>query len=267
VLTMGAVVAAMIATSGDEAFVMLALFPRTAVLLTLGLMGVGIAAGFLTDVVGGKRMLEEACDGLVLHEPELCSCFPRGMVLRQLRRPSPARGTLVVGAAVFVLAVIAGRLGPEHWNWIRVTLVGVGSLALFVVGTVPEHFLEGHLWRHVVLQHVPRIFLWTLGAMAVLALLTHEVHVGSFVQHNRWLVMVLSAVVGIVPESGPHLVFVTLYSGGLVPLSTLVTSSIVQDGHGMLPLLAFSRSAFLKIKGINLLVGLLVGGLLMALGW
>ena len=62
------------------------------------------------------------------------------------------------------------------------------------------------------------------------------------------------------------LVFVTLYEKGLVPLSTLVTSSIVQDGHGMLPLLAHSRSDFVRVKAINLAVGLVVGTVMMLLG-
>jgi hypothetical protein len=46
-----------------------------------------------------------------------------------------------------------------------------------------------------------------------------------------------------------------------------VASCIVQDGHGTLPLLAYSRSDFLKVKGINLVVGFAVGAALMALGW
>jgi hypothetical protein len=49
-------------------------------------------------------------------------------------------------------------------------------------------------------------------------------------------------------------------------LGTLVASSIVQDGHGMLPLLAESRVDFLRVKGINLLAGVVVGALLMAMG-
>ncbi len=69
-----------------------------------------------------------------------------------------------------------------------------------------------------------------------------------------------------VPESGPHLIFTTLYAKGLAPFSVLLTSSIVQDGHGMLPMLAHSRRAFLIIKLINLLVGLSIGALLMATG-
>jgi hypothetical protein len=48
---LGAVVACMIATSGDESFVMLALFPGTAALVTLGLAATGVIAGAATDTV------------------------------------------------------------------------------------------------------------------------------------------------------------------------------------------------------------------------
>jgi len=45
-VSFGAVVAAMIATSGDESFVMLAMIPKQALLLTLVLFVLGIGAGF-----------------------------------------------------------------------------------------------------------------------------------------------------------------------------------------------------------------------------
>jgi hypothetical protein len=76
----------------------------------------------------------------------------------------------------------------------------------------------------------------------------------------------VSGLFGLIPESGPHLLFVTMYERGIAPLSVLVTSSIVQDGHGMLPLLAHSRLDFLKVKAINLVAGLLAGALLMLFG-
>jgi hypothetical protein len=41
----------------------------------------------------------------------------------------------------------------------------------------------------------------------------------------------------------------------------------VQDGHGMLPLLADSRRDFLKIKAINLFVGLVAGFIGYMFGW
>ena len=43
----------------------------------------------------------------------------------------------------------------------------------------------------------------------------------------------------------------------------LVANSIVQDGHGTLPLLAVSKSAFLRLKLINLVVGIAAGGLML----
>ena len=48
-VTPGAVVAAMIATSGDESFVMLAMAPKTAVMVFLLLFLVAILAGAITD--------------------------------------------------------------------------------------------------------------------------------------------------------------------------------------------------------------------------
>jgi hypothetical protein len=38
-----------------------------------------------------------------------------------------------------------------------------------------------------------------------------------------------------------------------------MANSIVQDGHGMLPLLAESKKSFLWVKIINIIVGLIVG--------
>jgi hypothetical protein len=57
-----------------------------------------------------------------------------------------------------------------------------------------------------------------------------------------------------------------MFSQRLVPLSVLVASSIVQDGHGMLPLLAASKRAFVVVKLINLAVGVTVGAALLLAG-
>jgi len=62
-------------------------------------------------------------------------------------------------------------------------------------------------------------------------------------------------------------VFVTLYAQGSIPLSILLASSIVQDGHGMLPMLADSRRKFVVIKAINFAAGLLIGTVALALGF
>jgi hypothetical protein len=263
----GALVACMIATSGDEAFVMLALFPKTALALTVGLAVFGWAVGALTDSILGPFAGDRADHGFALHELEDCRCFARGEIIDQLRRPSLARGALTLALAALLTSVVSGSIGPESWNWLRVTLTVMGCFVLFIVLTVPEHFLDKHLWHHTVLQHVPRIFLWTTGALLLVAGLERFVPDDALLGLGRWWALLAASLLGIVPESGPHLMVVALFDRGLVPLSVLVAGSVVQDGHGMLPLLAESRSDFLKVKGINLVAGLVVGAVLMALGW
>ena len=60
-LTLGAVVAAMIATSGDEAFVMLAMVPQQAIFLTIGLLA--NRSGRSRDVAHAGTLAEGICAG------------------------------------------------------------------------------------------------------------------------------------------------------------------------------------------------------------
>jgi hypothetical protein len=268
-VSLGALVAAMIATSGDETFVMLALFPSTAMLMTLGLAVLGVLSGWLTDTWLPPKWIptvDAGCCGLQVHEVTECHCFPKGKILAQWRDLSPYRATLMVSLAIVVFVIITGYLGPSEWGWKRITLLFVMGAGLFIISTVPDHFLEKHLWRHVAKHHVPRVFLWTFGALAVLAVLMHFIDFGAVVASNHVAVLITAALVGVLPESGPHLVFVTMFADKIVPLSILFASSIVQDGHGMLPLLSTSKRAFVIVKLINLIVGLAVGGLMLAVG-
>jgi hypothetical protein len=266
VVSLGAVVGAMIATSGDEAFVMLALFPRAAVGLTLGLAALGLIAAPIVDRLAGRaRFAPESCTRMTIHAEE-CRCFPREALIRQWRRPVNPRLLLSLGMAGYTLWVVLGGSGlPDAWNWVRLTLLLVGAFGLFVVGTVPDHFLQEHLWRHVAVRHVPRIFAWTAGVLVGVAVLARLTDFELLVRESLWMMLAAAGLLGLIPESGPHLVFVTLYAAGGVPIAILVANSIVQDGHGMLPLLAHSRRDFLRVKAVNLVLGLAVGAAMLAL--
>jgi len=80
-------------------------------------------------------------------------------------------------------------------------------------------------------------------------------------------VLLLGALMGLIPESGPHLIFVMMYAQGLIPFSVLFTTSFVQDGHGMPPLLSYSLKDSVLIKLFNITFRLLSGGVLFALGF
>ena len=269
VVSLGAVVAAMIATSGDESFVMLTMIPGTAGFIFLLLLLVGVIAGVLTDTLFGKKVVNhsEEYHRLEIHEEEACECFPRGEIVKQWKNCSLARGVLSIALILFFFGLLAGNLGPPTWSWVRITFLLISAVGLFIVATVPDHFLETHLWEHVAKAHVPRVFLWTLGALLLMNLMVDHFHLTDWMQNNQLLMLLAACVVGLVPESGPHLVFLTLYTQGAVPFSVLLASSVVQDGHGMLPLLADSRSDFFRIKAINLIVGLILGLTGYFIGW
>jgi len=262
VFSFGALVAAMIATSGDEAYVMLSLFPVKAILLTLLIAVIGLIVGYITDVIFKKFnfSIKLKLHGFEVHDDESSPCFSLKIIAEQLRSMSFPRALLIGILSILLFLLLSGYTEPYEWNWVKVTLLIVTLFALFVVITVPDHFLEEHLWKHVLKKHLLRIFLWTFGALLVIHYLQMFIDVDTWIQTNIWIVLVIAVLIGIIPESGPHLVFVTLFAAGSLPFAILLASSIVQDGHGTIPLLAVSKKNFVILKLINVLVGLVIGG-------
>ena len=260
-----ALVTAMIATFGDEAFVMFAMMPGKALILTLIVFGVAIFTGFI--ILFFSKSKDEKTDnsfGFEIHpEQEKCHCFPKGKLLSQLKNISFERSLLILGFSIFIFLLTIGELGPNEWSWKRITFI-IGSLViLFIVTTVPDHFIKDHLWGHVIKKHLPRIFLWTFGTILLIHFLQNYINVEEWAQNNLFIILLIAVLIGIIPESGPHLVFITLFVSGVIPFSILIASSIVQDGHGALPLLAESKKSFVYMKLINIVVGLVVGGVLL----
>ena len=260
-LSFGALVAAMIATSGDEAFVLFSMVPAEAACLTLTLFLAALAAGWLTDRLFKRqdRFLEREDHELELHEEEVCHCFSAQGIVRQLKKITFPRALLLAMFSGLLFLLLTGMLGGLGWDWKKLTFTVGAAFALFVVLTVPDHFLEQHLWEHVMKRHLLRVFLWTFGVLLVMHYLKGYIDIEAWIQANLFLVLIIAVLIGIIPESGPHLIFVTLFAQGALPFAILLANSVVQDGHGTLPLLAVSRRAFLWLKLINIAVGLLLG--------
>jgi len=254
-------VTVMIATSGDEAFVMFALFPQKALVLNGILLAVAIFAGWMVHLVNRASPVES--HGFVVHENEYCKCFNKDAIIPQLRSLSFERSVLLLFTMLFVSMLLTGIFGTASWDWKKITFLAGSLFLLFVFITVPEHFLKEHLYRHIVKKHLLRIFLWTWGAFIVLHFIHSNLALNNLVQNNALIILLVAVLVGLIPESGPHLIFVTMFSQNLLPFSILLANSIVQDGHGMLPLLAESRKNFIKVKVINMLVGFFIGFILL----
>lgn len=204
-ISFGALTGLMFATAGDEQFIMLAMFPKTALIMFGILFILGIFAGYFTDYLVKKFDIKTCTD---------CE-------FKQYH--------------------------PDQEGY--------------------KHYFKDHIWAHIIKGHILKIFLWTFGALLVVEFGMSFVDLKSITSEYTFLLLILSALIGIIPESGPHLIFVMLFAKGLVPFSVLFTSSIVQDGHGMLPMLSYSVKDSLRIKAFNLVFGLAIGLIIYSLGY
>ena len=272
-LTFGALVAMMIASSGDEAFVMLAMIPKQALLLMAILFVVALAAGWLVDRFSkaGKAKDEGCAEGYQIHEEDEKEESDDKPTLRNMRHASAERIALLLGVILFIVALAFGTLEHEHEEsvhthlnifdeyWMNLIFAVVSLFVVWFIATAGEHIIKEHLWEHIIRKHFLSIFLWTFGALFVIQVGLHYFDIETLISNNIPWMILLAVLVGIIPESGPHLLFVTLFATGTVPFSVLLASSISQDGHASLPLLAESKRSFLKAKIVNAIVAAVAG--------
>ena len=357
-LSFGALVAMMIASSGDESFIMLAMIPDQALMLFAVLFVLAVIVGIIVDKIYDRKHAKEChkhhhedcgvktdCDGFELHEHAcehehesdecpntvissdgcvhtVISSEAKGRVEKS-RHYGWKRISMFFGLAIFIAALATGHLGHDHSahaghdheahfehshaahvhtevctyvqdvvcdhnhdshcsdtslrgiedavaipshsinllseNWMNVLFAGLSVIILFVLLFASDHFVEEHLWKHIICRHLPTIFAWTFGVLLVLGFALQYIDIDHWISNNTALMILLATLVGIIPESGPHLIFVTLFATGVVPFPVLLASSISQDGHASIPLLAESKKSFIWAKLINCAVALLAG--------
>ena len=350
----GALIAMMIASSGDEAFIMLAMIPEQALVIFAVLFIVAVVTGIIVDYCNDKLHKrhchkddhsecgsESDCDhGYTVHCHEEhdealseCECkivadtngheveseAESGIMHSASRHYGWRRIVMFIGLAVFIAALATGQLGHDHGahthtddcatvcnhhsvhsshhsehdctddsphhdehsccthsanhtsvkthasinlldeQWMNVLFAGLSVLVLLVLLFASDHFIEEHLWNHIIRKHLLTIFCWTFGVLLLVGIGLQYIKIDEWISSNTALMIILATLIGIIPESGPHMIFVTLYAAGIVPLPVLLASSISQDGHSSLPLIAESRKSFLWAKLINCSVALIVG--------
>jgi len=268
-ISFGALVGGMIATSGDEAFVLLAMLPKQALLLFVILFILGIALGWLSDKIVTVLKLKtcKECKLYKIHSIEECKCFDKNTIIQNYLELSPIR-IFLLGTAIFILiAVIIGLFGPSSWDWKRITFIILFIITLGIIATVPEHFLREHIWKHIVKKHLWSVFLWSFFSIMVIEIGFKYFNIEEFVQGNMKWIGLIAVLMGIIPESGPHMIFVILYAKGMIPFSILLASSIVQDGHGMLPLLSYTIKDSILVKTLNLAFGIIIGFTFYSMGY
>ena len=351
-LSFGALTAMMIASSGDEAFVMLAMMPDRALWIFAILFAVAVFSGVAIDRITKTCHPEQSVNchpersegsaedanpdsslplrmtsqplrmtspqtGMTAQPPGMTApqtgmtTQPPGMTAPQTEmtakgkegpmaekdgtKPEPERQTdpaekpagqdterrsltwrrIVLTAVIilFAVALAAGWMEHDHavpetgkiridllseW-WMNLIFAILCIIMLIILCFRSDRFIKETLWHHVLQKHLPNIFAWTFGVLLLIGILSEYIDLDRWVSDNTALMILLAVAIGIIPESGPHLIFVTMYASGIVPLPVLLASSISQDGHSSLPLLAEDKRSFVYAKLLNCIIALIVG--------
>ena len=319
VVNFPALMAALITTTGDEAFFMFSLFPEKALLINLILIGIAIVVATLLQVTMKNKFvgLRDKEMSFPIHENESCSHthhHKHHNIKSNIKNISFVRALLITLSVGVLVLVLSGVIdGSHHLNllmggqteesvihsmeshqiedstclhidchnhnhghnhnhnhnhshdhggeadWIRFILIILFTAILIIVVVAEEHFLEEHMWEHVIKVHLPKIFLWTFGVILCLTIINNYINIHDIIDTKPFIVLLIAILIGIIPQSGPHLIFLILFANGDLPLGIFLANCIVQDGHGALPLLAESRKAFIISKGIKIIIALLIG--------
>ena len=277
IIGLGSLVAAFIASFGDETFVMLSVMPKKALIIMGILFTLGIIAGliieyFFPNIDKGTVFFKKK--HFEIHEQDICSDVIKVHVIQNIKNISFQRGILIFGLVSFIIFLIAGihshhsehnHYDNNHFDffiieeWLQYTFSILAAISLYIIIKVPEHFLNEHLWGHIIKKHFLKIFGWIFIVIAAINISFTYIDIDNISYDGYyWAFAGAAILLGLIPQSGPHIVFISLFTQGVIPFSILLVSSIVQEGHSALPLLAESKRSFLLVKFIKIIVAIII---------
>lgn len=233
----GAVVAALTATMGDAAFLLIATRPDAAAVILPMSFAVGILSGWVVDKVNRIEFRD-----LKAGSCEIAPMIGRVRAVDWIYLALAAPG-LVVGGA---------QLGQVDIT----SLFGVPVAALALAGT----FLGLAIWAFSPLHAMTNtadspatraaeetsfISVWVIGAylaydyFAAFSGLDIEVMFAAVLP----LLPLIAIVVGFIPGCGPQVLTATLFINGAIPFSALIGNAISNDGDALFPAIALNPRA------------------------
>ncbi|MDR2962947.1 MAG: arsenic efflux protein [Bacteroidales bacterium] len=282
-VSFGALLAAFIAAMGDESFILFSLSPRTGFIVALALLALALASGFVCNAILKKyKKTNPHIRHFEIHEHE-CEIPNQWQSIKEnLTHIAPLRLLILLALLSIIILSAFNQIGHSHdfldafslqgttcmqheshhehgVNLLSLVYIGLALMLAYIVSVVPMHFLHEHLWGHIIKKHFLKIFVWTTLLLLLVLVLNSHFSVQEFIENHKTYLLVLAILVGIIPESGPHIIFISLYLTGVIPIGILLANFIVQEGHAALPLFAESKRTFFVIKGIKCAIAFVVG--------
>jgi hypothetical protein len=246
----GSVVAALTATMGDAAFLLIAREPVTGLLILLIGFFVGYVSGLLVNSIHGKSFMKmNGCDLIRLN------CKPS--------KYKTSKTLDLIWLALMIPGMIFGILSAFQIdldayfsnNFIEnpITFFGffAGSLC-FIMWIIP--IISGFKYNpsgpnEKIIRRTVSDTNFITG-WVILAFLAYEltVNFGGFNLETIFksyyiLIPFIAIMIGFLPGCGPQILVTTLYLNGIIPLSAQIGNAISNDGDALFPAIALHPKA------------------------
>ncbi|MEX5729370.1 hypothetical protein Ga0609869_002723 [Rhodovulum iodosum] len=234
---LGAVVAALTATMGDAAFLLIATRPDAAAVVLPVSLVLGILSGWVVDRF---NRIEFAT-----FKGGDCEIAPRigRLRARDLAYLVPVLPGLAVGAAQLAQVEIGNVLGlPVMWLALAGTAMG-----LFIWAASPLQAMsnakDGPVTRMA--EETSFISVWVIGAYLAYdyATVFAGLDLAAWFSAVAPILPLIAIVVGFVPGCGPQVLVTTLYINGALPFAALIGNAISNDGDALFPAIALNPRA------------------------
>lgn len=320
-VSFGTVVATLIATMGDSAFVIISTLPFHYILVSLISLIGAIITGYIVDYlkIGDKLLLN--MKNLSKSEREEIHKKADHMILDMECNNNSCHIGHMEGDDVDIALhhKAKGHQEPEtigynfthkgfsfYWILISVglilgimilmqidvnalsvpnlgTVIGVGGTVLSIIMMIMgKKFIQDDTHEETELkfmslketlihnaQETAFVATWVFVAYLVYELGIYGLGAGNyaageeiltgFMSSAGFLAVIVGALIGLIPGCGPQVIFVALFTKGMVPFAALLANAISQDGDALFPLLAIDRKSALWASIITTIPAILLG--------
>lgn len=262
----GSVVAALTATMGDAAFLLIAKEPLIGLLIFFIGFIVGFISGVIVNLIHGKSFMKmNGCDVIKLNSKPSNYKTSKTLDLFWI--------ILIIPGIVFgILSAFQIDLDAFFSNELienPITFYGFfAGLLCFIMWIIP--IVSGYKYNpsgsnEKIIRRTVSDTNFITG-WVILAFLAYEltVHLGNLdleaiFKSYYAFVPLIAIVVGFLPGCGPQILVTTLYLNGIIPLSAQIGNAISNDGDALFPAIALHPKAAVKATIYSGIPAIIVG--------
>jgi len=268
-LSFGGVVAALTATMGDAAFLLIAQEPLTGLaMVALGFV-VGTLSGWIINAIHGGDFLRGSAtkpDAEVNAEHDDASTPLLDRIWMIILLPG-----MVLAALVAFQVDVDGMFATEMLEQPATLLGVVGGVLAVCMRLAPQFGIKGDaafsagggLVRRTI-SDTNFVTVWVIFAYLVFELSVYFLGLDLKTLFDGWALFtpMIAILLGFLPGCGPQVLVTTMYLSGIVPLSAQIGNALSNDGDALFPAIAIAP----KVAIVATLYSA-VPAIILAYGW